>query len=50
MARHRVSSSNAATALTRIAAIIDVDANRRIRLLSPGLIEAEQIIATASNR
>lgn len=50
LARHHVSSSNAATALTRITTVIDIDDNGRIRLLSPGVIEAEQIIATASHR
>lgn len=47
--RHRFNRPNATMAVARIARFVDMDDNGRLRLLQPGLREAEQLIEAARN-
>jgi len=47
--RHRFSEPNARVAVTRIARLVDQDRQGRLRLLQPGIAEAERLIADASS-
>jgi hypothetical protein len=43
--RHRFSRKNAQVAITRLRKVVDSDASGNLRLLRPGLMEAEQIMS-----
>jgi len=43
--RHGYSKANASMALTRIQSLVDDDGSENLKLLQPGLIEAEQLLA-----
>jgi len=47
LVRHRFSANNAALAITRIGRLVDDDGQDRLRLLQPGLLEAEALISSA---
>jgi hypothetical protein len=45
--RHGYSKANAGMALTRIQSVVDDEGSGNLKLLQPGLIEAEQLLAAA---
>jgi hypothetical protein len=47
LTRHHMSQANVTTALARIASVVDVDGQGKLRLLQPGIAEAEKLIAAS---